>query len=156
MRLKLLSTAAMLGLLAAGLGGCTGGAAGPDQRAQVVAGLAVEVAALRFVEQHPEHGERMAVVAEIAAMAIGSGEAATVAAAKAVVERHIRWDRLAPSQRLLVQALVDLVAADLAAVAPDGLLPTEARGRAAVLLEAVARAGKLAMAAGAKPSGFEV
>lgn len=109
-------TAVLISLLA--LAGC--------QDKDATTKLAVQYAAIKFVRADDNPAEKAArvraVIEEVRAVA--KGESASVAAIKAFVQAKLPADML-PEDRLLANALIEAVSAELEARVGDGVLDPE-------------------------------
>lgn len=140
--------AGLAGALAAGLAACVHDGLG-DRVAEHPAAvrLAVTVAVGKFVEADATdpagRAQRVAEVATRMQGAVADGATATIAALEAEARDRIPWDQLTSTDRLLLDALLATLSAELARRTDQGLLSDQSRVRVAAVLGWVADAARL-------------
>jgi hypothetical protein len=103
------------------------GCAAVEQR-PATAQFGVTFATLKVIEQADNQQERRDRIAEIAETALdaASGDDVLVSAIETAAREAIDWDALAPSDQLLAEYLIAMVAAELQARSGGGWLQGEA------------------------------
>lgn len=133
---RLMAAVVAVGLV---LGAC----ASAQYRPVLVAG--VEVTALRVIGTDQARAEvAMKLVGLVDALVLGD-QATAVDEVLAAVEGAIPMERLMPEEQVLVRLIVSTLAADLYALAPDGVLSDEAKAKVRMYTDAVERAAQAVM-----------
>lgn len=111
----------VVGLLGLLQSGC---ATSGDARGKLVAQLAVQYAVGKVLENNPDYAPRVAAIAREVGAAAG-GEASTVSAVMALARAKIDFSKLSPADVTLVNTLLTVVEAELAARIDAGVLSPE-------------------------------
>ena len=84
--------------------------------------LAVQIATLKVIERAEDQDHRRQRIVELAeeALALAESEAVLVSAVEAAVREAVQWGNLPPSDRLLADYLITLVATELNERVGDG------------------------------------
>jgi type IV pilus biogenesis protein CpaD/CtpE len=115
----------------------------PTARDEAIIGIAVQYATAKYIEQKPGSAENIVRVAEGVKALVGGDATATLITLQEYVGSELDKLSLSPADRVLANALVQLIVAELQAKVGEGLLEPDQRVRVASILDlviAVARA----------------
>lgn len=122
------------------LSGC---ASTPDARQDAIVTIAVQYATAKYIEERPNSRENIVRIAEGVKALVGGDATATLITLQEFVGGELDKAGLSPADRVLANALVGLIVAELQAKVGEGLIPADQRVRVAAILDlviAVARA----------------
>jgi len=122
------------------LSGCS---SNPSARDETLVGIAVQYATAKIVEQSSRPNTRDTIVRIATDLkALASGEAVTLLALEEVVGGELNKLSLSPADRVLADALVSLVVAELQAKVGDGLLEPDQRVKVERILDLIISAAR--------------
>lgn len=126
---KLATLVAVLSLV-----GCS---SNPSARDEALVGLTVQYATAKYIENKPSSRKEIVAVAETVKAAIGGDTAATLLTLQEVVSSELDKLSLSPADRVLANALVNLIVAELQVKVGEGVLDASQRVRIATILDLV-------------------
>lgn len=116
------------------LAGCS---SNPSAREEAIIGLSVQYATAKYIERKPSSSKNIVAVAQAAKDLIGGDATATLLTLQEVVSGELDKLSLSPADRVLANALVQLIVAEIQAKVGDGLLDPSQRVRIATILDLV-------------------
>jgi type IV pilus biogenesis protein CpaD/CtpE len=114
----------------------------PSARDEAIIGLAVQYATAKYIEEKPGSAENIVRVAEGVKALVGGDASATLVTLQEYVGQELTKLELSPADRVLANALVNLVVAELQAKVGEGLLEPDQRVRVAKILDLVIAAAR--------------
>ncbi len=91
----------------------------------IVAQVAVQYATMKVVEKNPSYAPRVIEIARNVREATNGNASATVAVIDALIRSQIKWEKLAPSDRMVVDLLLQAIKDELTARIGSGVLDSD-------------------------------
>jgi uncharacterized lipoprotein YajG len=114
----------------------------PTAREEALIGLTVQYATAKYIEERPESRERIVSVATAAKGIVDGDASVTLLVLQEFVGGELDKAGLSPADRVLANALVSLIVAELQAKVGEGLLEPDQRLRVAKILDLVIAAAR--------------
>jgi hypothetical protein len=115
----------------------------PTARDEALIGITVQYATAKYIEDRPESRENIVRVATAAKALVGGDASATLLTLQEFVGGELAKIELSPADRVLANALVNLIVAELQAKVGEGLLEPDQRVRVANILDLVIAAARV-------------
>jgi hypothetical protein len=121
------------------LAGCSSNHSARDE---ALIGLSVQYATAKYIERRPSSRKSVIYVAEAAKAVVAGDAVVTLVTLQEFVNSELDKVSLSAADRVLANALVSLIVAELQARVGDGLIPEDQRIRVAQLLDLVIAAAR--------------
>lgn len=128
-----------LGAIALMLGACS---SNPTARDEALIGVAVQYGVAKYIEQKPGSGENIVRIATDLKSIAGGDASVTLLTLQEFVGQELGKLSLSPADRVLANALVSLVVAELQAKVGEGLLEPDQRVRVVQIMDLIIAAAR--------------
>jgi uncharacterized lipoprotein YajG len=115
----------------------------PSAREEALIGLTVQYATAKYIEERPQSRETIVSVATAAKAIVGGDATATLLTLQEFVSGELDKAGLSAADRVLANALVSLIVAELQAKVGEGLIEPDQRIRVANILDLVIAAARV-------------
>jgi type IV pilus biogenesis protein CpaD/CtpE len=115
----------------------------PSAREEALIGLTVQYATAKYIEERPQSRETIVSVATAAKAIVGGDATATLLTLQEFVSGELDKAGLSAPDRVLANALVSLIVAELQAKVGEGLIEPDQRIRVANILDLVIAAARV-------------
>jgi type IV pilus biogenesis protein CpaD/CtpE len=115
----------------------------PTAREEALIGLTVQYATAKYIEERPQSRETIVSVATAAKAIVGGDATATLLTLQEFVSGELDKAGLSAPDRVLANALVSLIVAELQAKVGEGLIEPDQRVRVANILDLVIAAARV-------------
>jgi type IV pilus biogenesis protein CpaD/CtpE len=115
----------------------------PSAREEALIGLTVQYATAKYIEERPQSRETIVSVATAAKAIVGGDATATLLTLQEFVSGELDKAGLSAPDRVLANALVSLIVAELQAKVGEGLIEPDQRVRVANILDLVIAAARV-------------
>jgi anthranilate phosphoribosyltransferase len=115
----------------------------PTAREEALIGITVQYATAKYIEERPQSRETIVSVATAAKAIVGGDATATLLTLHECVSGELDKAGLSAADRVLANALVSLIVAELQAKVGEGLIEPDQRIRVANILDLVIAAARV-------------
>lgn len=124
-------------LIAIALLSLSGCSSNPSAREEAIVAITVQYATAKYIERKPSSSKTIVSIAQAAKDLVGGDATATLLTLQEVVSGELDKLALSPADRVLANALVSLIVAELQIKVGDGLIDADQRVRVAKILDLV-------------------
>jgi type IV pilus biogenesis protein CpaD/CtpE len=114
----------------------------PSARDEAIVGITVQYATAKYIERKPSSRKSIIYVAEAAKAVVGGDATVTLLTLQEFVSGELDKAGLSAADRVLANALVSLIVAELQAKVGEGLIEPDQRVRVAKILDLVIAAAR--------------